>query len=124
MSKRSEKLYGDPPVMQRNEETGKVVVTKAAKTSNDKEKAHPDLPTEQRHAGERREMAHRHAAEHMAMHHRHETEEAAKTGDKEAMHSRHEDEMKDMHKRHLADFKAMHDRHETEAKGENPVRKL
>jgi hypothetical protein len=105
---RSEKMYGNSPTMERNEE-GKMKVTKPEKKEKgEMEHArgnsagmneHEDgLPPVARHAMERRDMHARHETEHMMHDHK-------GTSEKTEMHSRHEKLMKEMHKRHETELK-------------------
>lgn len=116
---KSDKLYGDSPTLERDEESGKVEA-KRPKRDGAEEKGVEGMPPEARHRHERREMKHRHLNEHMALHHRHEIEHAhhdeGKGGHKGALHERHERELEELHSRHHKDVKAMHDRHEKEMK--------
>ena len=99
---RADKMYKDTPEMKRDEESGKMGVTKAEKKSaqvsdgTDGMQQHEEMPPHVRHAHERRDMHHRHETEHMI-------HDNGKGGSKEELHSRHEKEMKDMHKRHEKD---------------------
>lgn len=110
MASKSEKMYGDSPTTERDEESGKVGVKKPKPKT-----AEADLgdgePINVHQANERRGMAHRHMGDMMAMHDRHEMEHSSAKGDMKEMHGRHEAEMAEMHGRHAKDMKAMHKRH-------------
>lgn len=100
MGSKAEKMYKSTPKMERDEEGGKMKVTKA-----EKESARINDGTESVPIHEEGVAPHmRHAMERTMMHHRHETEhtmhDGGKIGDKKDMHSRHIKEMSDMHKRH------------------------
>lgn len=99
MSK-GERMYKDSPTLKRDEESGKMGVTKAEKKASRVEDGtdgmaeHEEgLPAVARHVMERRDMHSRHEAEHAIHDH-------GKGGDKEEMHTRHEKEHKEMHSRH------------------------
>lgn len=98
MSKMSEKMYGNSPKLEREEESGKVTVKKNSMdkdTSGEGEDqgSGQTVPVTSRHAMERMEMHH----SHMRDHHMH---DHGKHGDKKEMHERHEKMMKEMHARH------------------------
>ena len=91
---RADKLYKNSPELQRDEESGKMAVTKTTREEpKAKETEGEALPVESRHAMDRLSLHHKHEGEHMAH----------KGGDK-----------KEMHKRHLAEHEAMMKRHEKE----------
>lgn len=94
MVSKHSKMYSDSPKMERDDETGKVVVkrekgeAKGGKKEDMKEGAMGDA-----HA--------RHAMDRLALHHKHENEHHAhKGGEKHEMHERHHSEMKAMHRGH------------------------
>jgi hypothetical protein len=98
MSKMSEKMYGNSPKMERDEEDGKMKIKKSGKVdeSNDEAEDQGDgeaVPMHARHHMERAEMHMKHQREHHMHDH-------AKHGDKKEIRARHEEEMKMMHKRH------------------------
>lgn len=93
--------YKNSPTMKRDEDSGKMAVSKAEKKSSEvnsgtdgmQEHEGEGMPAVARHAQERREMFNRHETEHSV-------HEAKGGKAKEEMHKRHEEEMKAMHKRH------------------------
>jgi hypothetical protein len=111
---RASKLYNDSPGLARNEESGKVGITKPSEQTADADlgDGEPMSIHQMHHANERREMKHRHVAEHLAMHHRHEMEHVHHEGHKGSLHDKHEAEMEEMHGRHEKEVEAMHSRHE------------
>ena len=100
-SKMAEKLYGNSPKMERDEESGKMGIKKksAAKEGKDTTGEAEDqgsgqgVPMEVQHSMERHEAHHSREREH----HMH---DMGKHGDKKEMHGRHEKMMADMHKKH------------------------
>lgn len=103
MSKMSEKMYGNSPKLEREEESGKVSVKKKVMdkdTSGEGEDqgSGEAIPVTSRHAMERMEMHHKHMRDHH-------THDMGKHGDKKEMHKRHSDEMESMMKRHEKELK-------------------
>jgi hypothetical protein len=112
MATKSEKLYGDSPALERDEESGKVSVKKPARADVGEDGSSAEMGGDVPPANERRETAHRHVGERLAIHHRHEMEHGGHKGDKKALHDRHEAELAEMGARHAKEVKAMHGRHE------------
>lgn len=127
MVSKAEKMYGNSPHLERDEESGKMGIKKSA-TKASEEHGTEGMHAHERHEHERRVMHHRHLKEHMDLHHKHEMEhsmhEAMKHGHKGALHERHEREYKEMHARHHSEMKDMHDRHEKEADGKTGESKI
>lgn len=97
MSKRTDKMYGNSPKMDRDE-TGKMDVKKHPDPKESKEagtegEVREGVPVHARHAMERLDMHHRHE-------HEHHTHDHGEHGDKKEMHERHLKEHRDMMKRH------------------------
>lgn len=99
---RSDKLYGDPPKMERDAESGGMKVTKGAKAAA-KQSAGIGEPVSEG-APARRDMVQRHVQERMQMHSRNEAEHEAGKADL----AKHETELADMSARHVKELKAHH----------------
>lgn len=99
MGKMADKMYGNSPKMERDEESGNMAIKKKEKEGKDMTGEGEDqgsgehVPVHARHAMERSEMHHTHMREHHMHDH-------GKHGDKKEMHERHEKMMKEMHARH------------------------
>lgn len=95
MGKMADKMFGNSPKMERDEESSKMVVKKKAM---DKDKTGE---AEDQGSGEQIPMESRHAMDRLSMHHKHEGEHMShKGGDKKEMHKRHMEEHEAMMKRH------------------------
>ncbi|MFA7278763.1 MAG: hypothetical protein WC100_01600 [Sterolibacterium sp.] len=99
MASRSEKMYSESPELKRDDDSGKMKVSKAEKKSarvsdgtDGMKITEEGLPPHVRQANERRDMYNRHETEHAV----------ADNGkaEKKEIHVRHQAEIKDMHKRH------------------------
>lgn len=95
MGKMADKMFGNSPKMQRDEESGKVAIKKKVVDKDTAGEA------EDQGSGEQIPMDGRHSMDRLSLHHKHEGEHMAhKGGDKKEMHKRHMDEMEAMMKRH------------------------
>lgn len=100
---RADKLYSDPPKMERDSESGKMGVSKAKKAVA-KQSAQLDGTAMSEGAPARRDMVQRHVQERMQMHGRHEADHESGKADT----AKHESDLAEMHSRHLKEMKGMH----------------
>lgn len=101
---RMDRMYGDSPALERDEEDGKVKAKKPSEHKKEAKETQGGTEGAEREGGAHDEMMGRHAMDRLAMHHKHEGEHHAHKGGKKH----------DMHKRHLAEHKAMLKAHEKE----------
>lgn len=91
---KSDKLYGESPKLERDDESGKVEVKKPAKAEAEAEGQETEgMPAPARHAMDRMSMFMKHENEHAMS-------DYGKGGSKAEMMARHTEEMKAMVKRH------------------------
>ena len=101
--KQSEKMYGNAPKLERDEQDGKVKVKKSEEKAPEGKEANG--------GGEGIEVLDRHSMERMDLHHKHQHEHH--THD----HGKHPEDKKELHARHEEEVKMLYKKHEKELGG-------